>query len=490
MERDGTAPPSSQHASRPLFAFLAVATSACAYYVSVGLGDMWAFAWIAPIPILVLAFRSSGRTSMFAAFSAYFLGSLNLFTYLTKVLPVAIVVALLFVPAIVFAVAVLAARYAFFRLPPWAAAFAFPAALTSYEFLLSLFSPHGTALSLAYSQTDFLPLLQVASLTGIWGVTFVLTLVPSTIAVAWTRRTASALGPAFAISLVVLGYGVVRLEQPRQQPNVRVGLATTDQSIGAAFETENPSEALAVARAYADRISRLAARGAQVIVLPEKFVGVTPGDSAEVLKVFSDAARTAHVTVVAGLNRIAITPLRNVAVVFASDGQVLTEYEKHHLLPGPETGYEIGSSIGLFPTPGARWGVAICKDMDFPAWSREYGRRGVRILAVPAWDFVQDARLHSRMAVVRGVENGFTMARVAEQGALTFSDSYGRILAEDLSAKVPEALLVWDIAPGRGNTLYTRFGDWFGWVSIIVLTSVLAGARLQWPRRLGAQRTP
>ena len=64
------------------------------------------------------------------------------------------------------------------RLPGWASAFAFPAAWTSYEFLSSLVSPHGTSLSLVYSQTDVLPLIQIASVTGLWGVTFVVTLPP------------------------------------------------------------------------------------------------------------------------------------------------------------------------------------------------------------------------------------------------------------------------------------------------------------------------
>ena len=45
--------------------------------------------------------------------------------------------------------------------------------------------------------------------------------------------------------------------------------------------------------------------------------------------------------------------------------------------------------------------------MDFPGWSRQYGRQGVRLLAVPALDFVRnghmDGRVHSRMAVMRAL---------------------------------------------------------------------------------------
>lgn len=457
-----------------MWTILAVAVSACAYYVSIGLGEFWPAAWIAPVPILIVAFRSSWRRAALAAFAAYFLGSLNLFTYLAKVMPVPLLVAGLVAVALVFAAAVMAARFAERRLPPWLAVLAFPAAWTSYEFLSSLASPHGTALSLAYSQSGFPAVLQIASITGIWGITFIVTLVPSALAISWSRRSATALAPALAIACLTFGYGIVRLHTPPLPPAVRVGMSATDRGIDAAFATSDPAVALRVAHEYAMRIARLAAQGAQLIVLPEKLVGMTPADADAIQQVFSAAARDSHVTVIAGFNRFTPRPPRNVATVFAPGGRVILQYDKHHMLPGPETGYAIGTAPGIFAGPAMQWGVAICKDMDFPAWSREYGRRGVRILAVPAWDFVRDARLHSRMAVLRGVEEGFTMARVAQQGNLTFSDACGRILAETSSSRIPEAFLIADLSPGPGPTFYTRYGDWFGWLSAAALAMLLA----------------
>jgi apolipoprotein N-acyltransferase len=102
--------------------------------------------------------------------------------------------------------------------------------------------------------------------------------------------------------------------------------------------------------------------------------------------------------------------------------------------------------------------------MDFQGWSREYGRRDVRLLVVPAWDFVVDGRLHFRMALVRGIENGFAMARAAEQGLLTVTDGFGRIVASKTSGS--DALLVADVQPGPGTTFYTRTGDWCGWLAV------------------------
>jgi apolipoprotein N-acyltransferase len=264
---------------------------------------------------------------------------------------------------------------------------------------------------------------------------------------------------------------------------VRVGVTATDRGLPEAAITEDGTIALAAATGYARRVADLAAGGAQVVVLPEKFVSVTPANEHAVTQALSDAARDSRVTLVAGVSRIGVEPWRNVALVFAPDGRLIAEYQKRHLVPLAESRFASGDTPGLFAGPGAQWGVAICKDLDFPAWSRAYARRGVRFLAVPAWDFVRDARLHSRMAVMRGVENGFTIARAAQHGVVTFSDAYGRILDEQASATEPDARLVRGLAAGPGATFYSRAGDWFGWVNVLVFASLLMLAISRPPAR-------
>jgi apolipoprotein N-acyltransferase len=68
--------------------------------------------------------------------------------------------------------------------------------------------------------------------------------------------------------------------------------------------------------------------------------------------------------------------------------------------------------------------------MDFPRLSRQYGKAGVGLLLVPAQDFDDDSWLHSRMALLRGVENELPMARDGSKGLLTLSDQYGRVVSE------------------------------------------------------------
>ncbi|MGH7461416.1 MAG: nitrilase-related carbon-nitrogen hydrolase, partial [Longimicrobiales bacterium] len=165
-----------------------VVATATAYFFGTGLNGFAPLVWIAPIPVLVLAYRSSAARSAWIAFLAYALGGLNIAPYLMRVAPPPAAIAALVVPALMFTLAVLAHRHALLHLKHWACILAFPATWTSLEFLLSLASPDGTALNLAYSQARLLSLVQIASVTGIWGISFLVTLLPAGLAAAWPWR--------------------------------------------------------------------------------------------------------------------------------------------------------------------------------------------------------------------------------------------------------------------------------------------------------------
>ncbi len=449
-------------------ALLAVVLSGVAFYLSTGLGRSWPLAWLAPVPVLIVAFQYSWRVSALAAFTAFFLGSL---TIVSAYGPASAILAV--PPALAFAAGTLATRAAARRIAPWLAGIVLPAVLTTYEFLYSLVSPHGTALSLGYSQTEFLPLLQLVSVTGLWGIVFMLGHVPAAAALAWQRRSMLPLLPALAILLAALAGGTVRLRNAPDPAGVRVGLTATDKGLPGSALTTDRALALTVVATYADRIRHLASLGAQIVVLPEKLVGVSPQGTDAVSAVLSEVARTSHVAVVAGLSLNGIQPRRNVALVFSPEGKLVATYDKRHLVPMLEAEFTNGTVPGLFTGPEGMWGVAICKDLDFPSWARAYGQCGVRLLAVPAWDFVRDAHMHSRMAVLRGVENGFAVARSAQQGVVTLSDAYGRVVADRSSADEP--MIVERLSPGPGDTFYTRHGDWFGWANLVLLVALLAG---------------
>ena len=76
------------------------------------------------------------------------------------------------------------------------------------------------------------------------------------------------------------------------------------------------------------------------------------------------------------------------------------------------------------------------------------------------------------MAVMRGVESGFTIARSASEGRLSISDDRGRVLAEQF-APINFPSLYFNTPVRHVNTLYARWGDWFGWLNFATLLLIL-----------------
>ncbi|MBI4851326.1 MAG: hypothetical protein HY819_05810 [Acidobacteria bacterium] len=458
---------------------LTILISGTLYFFSTGLTGIGILVWFAPIAVLLMAFNSPASLVAIIAFISYFIGGLNLFSYLANQMPTPIVILVLALPALVFSLNILITRYVFLKFRHWLTIFIFPAAWASFEYLVSLLSVHGTYGNLAYTQTDFLPLMQLASITGLWGISFVLTLVPSAFAIAWQLRenrkqAALAILTTFILFTSVITWGLFRLSQKQEPLTLKVGLAVTDETIKY-FRTDKANEAIPVVEDYAKRIDKLASQGAKIILLPEKFVGVAPDYVQEVYKIFAQTAQRNNVTVIAGFNYTGKDNPRNMAAVFLPSGDI-KEYDKRHLLPAFESHYQPSKKTLLLDLEKSLAGIAICKDMDFSAPSSDYGKAKVGVMFIPAWDFVKDEKLHSRMAVVRAIENGFAEVRSAQEGLLTISDNRGRIIAEDSSSKAKEILLVGEVPITATRTLYNILGDWFAFLSLFLLLSALGSA--------------
>lgn len=434
--------------------------SGAGFYLSVHLGELWPLAWLAPMPVLWLAFGESSRVASFAAsFAAYALGLLNLLEAYAQLLPPVVLVLAITVPALCFAVSVMVARRVSLNVSPVAGVVAFAALWTSFDYALS-FGPDGAATSPAYSQVAAVELIQGAAVFGLWVVTFLIGFVAAGVAMAAARKRV--LPALFAITLFGLNaaFGVWRLSEAPQGDDIVVGLAA-DDSLGEAGFAADAGTAVATTDAYAAIARDLASRGASLIVLPEKFAVLAPEWRARALGVLQEAARDSGATIVAGFDERGDQRL-NQAYVF-DGGQGPRVYTKRRLVGGLERAFATGE-IPLMLDDGTL--VAICKDMDFPALLRGDGALGPRIAAVPAWDFDRDGWAHARMAIMRGVENGFAVARAARQGLLTLSDAYGRVRAQARSDQKGPVRVVARVSRGGAATLYSQLGDILPWVSI------------------------
>jgi apolipoprotein N-acyltransferase len=142
-------------------------------------------------------------------------------------------------------------------------------------------------------------------------------------------------------------------------------------------------QALELLREYADEIRRVTPVGTQIVVLPEKIGRISESALAEVDAMFFSAATTTRAAVVVGLVRKTSSSSFNSSRFYSADGKLEANYDKHHLIPGVEPEKTADKRIVLDQSSG-RWGLQICKDMDFPKLSREYAGEGANLLLVPA----------------------------------------------------------------------------------------------------------
>lgn len=107
---------------------------------------------------------------------------------------------------------------------------------------------------------------------------------------------------------------------------------------------------------------------------------------------------------------------------------------------------------------------------------------------MPASDFVDDGWLHGRMAILRGVESGFSIARSARLGILTATDDRARVLAQSGTIGRSFPTLVTDVPLRHDSTIYSRFGNWFAWLCVLLLVALVVSIfRARAPGALATQ---
>jgi apolipoprotein N-acyltransferase len=460
-----------------LLAIAAAAASAALLYPGTGLHPIWWLVWLAPVPLLAVAPELHRGADFLLASAAWFVGESNQWNYLTRALelPVGLVIVSFVIPAIVFGFGILFARTFLRHGSIFLAALAFPVYWVAYEYLTAISSPHSTFGNLAYSQMECLPLIQIASITGIWGISFAVFLFAGTFATLLhghgtpARRRALAISVGALICALFL-FGEWRLRSNPPAQSVAVTLVAKDVPMSVYLGPEE--QLLELLHDYAGEVRRVTPAGTQLVVLPEKIGRVSEDALPEVDALFFSAATATHAAIDLGLVRRRQAAAFNSSRFYSPDGKLVANYDKHHLLPGVEP-EKPGNKCVLLDQPSGRWGLQICKDMDFPQLSREYAREGANLLLVPAWDFNLDRWLHARMAVLRAVENGFALARSARNGLLTLSDNRGRILAEVATEPGRFVSLSGNLNVTHERTFYSRAGDWFAWLCLIMLVALI-----------------
>ena len=305
---------------------LAGLASAALFYFGTGLHPIWWMVWLAPVPVLAIAPRlGRGAAFLLAAARGSRASSICGVTSLASwQVPLPITLVLFVVPALVFALGVLLVRGFLRRGVLLKAALAFPVFWVSFQYLSEVGSPHSTFGNLAYSQMNCLPLIQIASVTGIWGISFVVLLFAASAAALssglGTRRERTVLFATVGVVLAaVFLFGIARLRSEPKGEAVSIALIGKDVPISVYINSDE-KVALGLLREYADEIRRAAPAGTQVVVLPEKIVRVSESALPEVDAMFSAAATATHSAIDLGIVRRTASESYNSARFYSAAG--------------------------------------------------------------------------------------------------------------------------------------------------------------------------
>ncbi|MEU6409509.1 nitrilase-related carbon-nitrogen hydrolase [Microbispora sp. NPDC046933] len=483
---DGTG--GTDRARLAIAVFGGFAGSAPAFFNGTGLSPVPAVAWIAPLGVFLLAPRVTARWSAAVAFAAYLAGTAGSWDYLLRprpslAIPLPAALSIIIGGSALFALTTLLFRALVVRGLVTLAAFAAPAAWVSGLYLASLASPSGVLGPLATSQADVTTVVQIASVTGAWGVEYLVMFASSALAALFAPRVTRAVRvragvAAAAVFTLALGYGVLRLEGAHgagRPQNVAV-VARGRGHWGADVST---SEGESLVRAYAKRIAALPA-GVELVVLPEAGFAADDASLASLVGPMARVARSRGTDIVAGLLHTTAEGTYNAALAIPSDGGAPVEYRKWNVGAGEDLrpGHDL-----VFLPGGSHTALEVCADVNVPAPTRDYAAVGAALLAVPASDEDVDGWQHSRTALLRGVENGLAMAWSAQRGVPMVSDGRGRVLAEAVTARPRDfAVASARVTPGPGATLYTRIGDAFAWLCLLTALAGLTFLRMRRPR--------
>ncbi|MFQ5737254.1 MAG: apolipoprotein N-acyltransferase [Thermodesulfobacteriota bacterium] len=470
----------------------------------VGLGFT---AWFALVPLLFALEGQGWKRGLLYGYvfgAAFFLGTVywvihSMYYYggvplAVSVLAMLLLVAYLSVYPGIFGVLASSAG----RLSPMVLLVVTPALWTALEYLRGhLFTGLPWVLA-GYSQAYYLPVIQIADVTGVWGVSYLVVFVNTAIWLAVrsvigrdSRFPARAVGVAALVTASVVVYGFVRTVQVDKEVKGWAGLraAVAQGSIDQSVKWDRSFQKSTL-KIYRGLTVEAARQGARLVVWPETAVPFyfVPAKIKE--GEVGSITREAGTYVLTGSPSYNYNPdtrqaeYYNSAYLLFPDGETAGRYDKSHLVPFGE--YvplkklfpffkKLTAGVGDFSEgPGAvpiafeggGIGTLICYESIFPEIAAASVRNGSTILVNitnDAWFGRTSAPYqHFEMSILRAVENKVYLLRAANTGVSGIVGPAGRVMKR--SGLFEKAVLVDDVRLKRGPlTLYSRYGDLFAW---------------------------
>ncbi len=478
--------------------------------------DIYFLPWLSLVPFLIALRNKNMKRSFLLGIImglAYFLGTIywvyhSMYVYGYLPLSVSIIILLLLCLYLSLYIGSFALLYNYiFSRSPVPASIAVPVVWVTLEFARTYALTGYPWALLGYTQYTLLPVIQIADITGIYGVSFLvasvngavydMTLSRHTTIPGGSRQNRWQMPSAAALLIVVLIaaviYGTGKLNEEDLGHNITISIVQgnipQDKKWDYRFQQE-------VIDTYKKLTLEVSENKPDLIVWPETAVPFVFGRHRQFTEEVTGLPTDLGTYLLFGsMMTKGRDRLANSAVLLSPSGEIASVYDKIHLVPYGEyvplrnllpfvdklTAGSGDFAEGLEPvvmeTPFAKISTLICYEIIFPGLVRKFADNGADLLVTitnDAW-FGRTAApyQHFSMAVFRAIENRVPVARAANTGVSGFIDSRGRIM--NSSEIFVEATLTETVSTGTEKSFYAEYGDIFVYLCIGSFMLLLAG---------------
>ena len=370
---------------------------------------------------------------------------------------------------------------------------------------------------LGYSQAGVLPIAQLASSVGVYGLSAFVALVSATAAFTAVDRSRRRLPACVATAVLLLGVGVWGSLRIRAGTLTATGtairVAVLQGNIPADQKWEPRLREMIMGR-YIDMTREAIGRGAQFVIWPESATPLPYDEDVPHGDAIRRLARQSRITLLIGSDQVEpvrpvlqhepMTRSYNAAYLIRPDGSTAAIYRKIHLVPfgeyvpfgrilsfvgpivsavGDMSPFTAGTETVVLPVAGHTASTAICYEVIYSSLIRDFVVHGSELLTTitnDAWyGWSSAAYQHWQQASLRAIEEGRYLARAANTGISGFVDPYGRVLQS--SNMFQSAVLTEEVRFIKARTIYSYIGDSAGWISVAFTLAALAAGR-RWRR--------
>ena len=155
------------------------------------------------------------------------------------------------------------------------------------------------------------------------------------------------------------------------------------------------------------------------------------------------------------------------------NGEILDIYYKNVPVKNVDPSIPGDGKIDIIETPFGNFSPIICYDADFPVLMRQTGNNNTDVIMVATGDWYSISPYHSKIGVIRSIENGVSMLKTVSYGLSVAADAYGNIIATDDFFEDDQHILITDLPVFKITTFYSYAGDILIFVSYLYIAGML-----------------